>query len=48
MAIIGPDGNDAPTLTDGVPTRVWLAVQGRAFTYWEREPGNRAVWFGPG
>ena len=46
MAIIGPDGNDAPALTDGVPTRVWLAVQGRALTYWEREPFDREYGLG--
>ena len=38
MTQIGLDGNDAPAMMEGIPFDTWLGVQGRAYTWWRREP----------
>lgn len=40
MAIVGVDGNNAPRLIDGIPARLWMGIQARAYTYFRREPFN--------
>ena len=38
MTLLGFDGNDAPATVDGVPFLTWTGIQGRAFTWYRREP----------
>ena len=40
MAITGLDGNNAPEFTEGIPSRLWLGLQARAYTYASREMDN--------
>lgn len=40
MGIVGLDGNDAPELEQGIPSRLWYGINARAFTYRNREPGD--------
>ena len=38
--IVGLDGNNAPPLTEGIPSRLWFGLQSRALTYAGREMDN--------
>ena len=38
MTQIGLDGNDAPATMAEFPFETWLGVQGRAYTWYRREP----------
>lgn len=46
MTQIGLDGNDAPATMAEIPFDTWLGVQGRAFTWHEREPYRPAYGLG--
>lgn len=38
MTALGTDGNDAPALMEEIPFATWAGIQGRAFTWYQREP----------
>ena len=38
MTLLGANGNDAPAQAEGVDYITWLGIQGRAFTWYRREP----------
>lgn len=40
MAIAGLDGNNAPELIEGIPARLWMGIQARAYTGRFAEPNR--------
>ena len=46
MTLLGSDGNDAPAKMEDVDFITWAGIQGRAFTWYRREPFRPAFGLG--